>query len=319
MIRLIKKVLPVIDFVLVPFVFLAAWLMKLIRRAGMHRLPLVRSILLHVGVLPIRNHYFEPQFDYRDYGAQLTQERTLPGIDWNEAGQLQFLQRLGFAEELSGIPQQAGAELEFHFNNGSYESGDAEYWYQLIRALRPARIIEVGSGNSTLMARKAIEANLNDQPSYSCEHICIEPYEMPWLEQAGVQLLRQKVEQLDIAYFSRLQRDDILFIDSTHIIRPEGDVLHEYLQLLPSLNSGVIVHIHDIFSPWHYPSKWLQEQVLFWNEQYLLEAFLSHNSDWEIIGALNFLKHKHFEELLKVTPYLTPDRVPGSIYLRKLN
>lgn len=204
-------------------------------------------------------------------------------------------------------------------NNGAFESGDAEYWYQLIRATKPQRIIEIGSGSSTLMAIKAVEKNFNDAPSSErCEHICIEPYEMPWLEEVAVSVVRKKVENLELSFFAKLQENDILFIDSTHIIRPQGDVLFEYLQLLPSLKKGVIVHIHDIFSPKNYPHQWLQDEVRFWNEQYLLEAFLTHNRDWRIVGALNYLRHNHYDKLKMVAPSLTPEREPGSFYIQKI-
>ena len=93
------------------------------------------------------------------------------------------------------------------------------------------------------------------------------------LEKIGVTVIRQKVEGLGKAVFAELEKGDILFIDSSHIIRPQGDVLFEYLESLPSLNRGVIVHIHDIFSPKDYLKEWVTNEVRFWNEQYLLEAF----------------------------------------------
>ena len=119
-------------------------------------------------------------------------------------------------------------------------------------------------------------------------------------------------------FFSELEENDILFIDSSHIIRPQGDVLFEYLELIPILNKGVIVHVHDIFSPKNYLREWLEDEVRFWNEQYLLEAFLSHNNTWKIIGALNYLHHNHYEKLKSVAPFLTPDREPGSFYIQRI-
>jgi hypothetical protein len=318
MIKLVIRILPAVDIFLVPFVYPAAWLMKMVRRAGIHRLPFCKSVLLSVGVFPVRNHYYEPQFDYRSKKRSLSQDRVLPGINWNEAEQLKILENFSYANELADMPQKKPDSLQFYFNNGSFESGDAEYWYQLIRAVKPKRIFEAGSGNSTLMAIHAIRKNREESPEYCCEHVCIEPYEMPWLEDTGVMLLRNKVEDIEPGFFSTLEENDILFIDSSHIIRPQGDVLFEYLELLPLLNRGVIVHIHDIFSPKNYLQRWLEDEVRFWNEQYLLEAFLSHNRDWKIIGALNYLHHNHYEKLKSVTPYLTPGREPGSFYIQKV-
>ena len=94
-------------------------------------------------------------------------------------------------------------------------------------------------------------------------------------------------------FFAKDKKNDILFIDSSHIIRPQGDVLFEYLEILPILNPGVVVHIHDIFSPKDYLDNWIINDHLFWNEQYLLEAFLSFNNNSPFIdGLLNALKNK---------------------------
>ncbi len=316
--KMILRLLPAADVVLMPFVYPAAWLLKQIRRAGVQRLPHCKKALMNVGVFPVRNHYYEPQFDNWNPKQDFSEDRALPGIDWNTPEQLKTLERFVFSRELLDTPQEKPTPLKFYFNNGAFESGDAEYWYQLIRTIKPKRIFEVGSGNSTLMAIQAIRKNRGDDPNYECEHICIEPYEMPWLEESGVTVVRKKVEDMEISFFSRLQENDVLFIDSSHIIRPQGDVLFEYLELLPSLNKGVIVHVHDIFSPRNYPKLWLQDEVRFWNEQYLLEAFLSHNSSWKIIGALNYLHHGYYDKLKSAAPFLTQEREPGSFYIQKI-
>lgn len=316
--KLVQQFLPVADFFLLPLIYPAAWLMKNVRRAGVHRLPSCKNALLRMGVFPIRNHYYEPQFDNRNPSRALSEDRVLPGIDWNSSGQIDLLARLNYANELIDLPRHKASSVEFHLNNGAFDSGDAEYWYQMIRFVKPRRIFEIGSGYSTLMARKAVLRNQSEDPAYACEHICVEPYEMPWLEGLGVTVVREKAEALELGFFSQLQKNDILFIDSSHIIRPQGDVIFEYLELLPSLNDGVIVHVHDIFSPKNYPKQWIEEEVRFWNEQYLLEAFLTHNHNWKILGALNFLRHNHYDALKAVAPYLTPDREPGSFYIQKI-
>ena len=319
--KLIKKImpLPLVDIILVPLVYLSALVLKNVRATGINKLPLCKKTLLNIGVFPIRNHYYEPQFDFRDIHHSFSEERSLPGINWNIQGQLEILKELIFSKELENIPTEKADDMQFYLNNGSFESGDAEYWYQLIRSKKPKKIFEIGSGNSTLMAISAIKNNEEENPDYMCKHVCIEPYEMPWLEETGVNIIRKKVEEVEIAFFSELGEGDILFIDSSHIIRPEGDVLFEYLQLLPSLNKGVIVHVHDIFSPRNYPDAWLRQDIRFWNEQYLLEAFLTHNTSWEVIGSLNYLHHTNYEALHKVCSHLTQDIEPGSFYLQKIS
>lgn len=185
--------------------------------------------------------------------------------------------------------------------------------------MKPKRVLEVGSGNSTLVVRHAISRNQAEVPGCACKHLFIEPFEAPsWLEQAGVLTVRKRVEEVESALFQELEANDLLFIDSSHVIRPQGDVLTEYLGILPLLRPGVVVHVHDIFSPRDYPREWLIDRLSLWNEQYLLEAFLTENRSWQIIGALNLLHHRHFNALHRVCPYLTRDREPGSFYMRKV-
>jgi predicted O-methyltransferase YrrM len=311
-------VAPLVDLLLLPLVVPAGVILKATRRFGLQRLRACRAALLKIGLLPVRSHYYEPFIDPATLRFSLDRERPLPGIDWNLAGQLAGLESLVYAHELADLQAPRTGALQFRLNNGSFESGDAEFLYQLIRARRPARIVEIGSGNSTLIARRAILQNRNDAPDYRCEHICIEPFEAPWLEQTGVTTLRKRVEEVALDVFQALGENDLLFIDSSHVIRPQGDVLAEYLQILPSLRRGVIVHIHDIFSPRDYPKEWLDDGLWLWNEQYLVEAFLTQSSHWQVLAALNLLRHRHFDALRKVCPYLTADREPGSLYIQKI-
>ncbi|QDV67252.1 hypothetical protein Poly24_09450 [Rosistilla carotiformis] len=313
----IKQLLPWVDLPAVPFVYPAALLLKLVRKAGVHRLPLCKKALFQVGVFPIRNHYYEPQYDMANPRRSFSEPRDLPGIEWNTDGQLALLDQLVYSHELVGDEANGSSPQRFDYDNGSFGSGDAEFLYQMIRLKKPRRIYEIGSGNSTRMAIKAVEANVADDTAYECEHVCVEPYEMPWLESTGVKVVREKVEDLGSGFFSSLGENDVLFIDSSHMIRPDGDVLFEYLELLPSLRPGVIVHVHDIFTPRNYLTRWLQDEVKFWNEQYLLEAFLSHNSSWKILGALNYLHHAYRDQLKIVCPCLSADREPGSFYIQK--
>ena len=311
-------VTPLIDIVILPLVYPAAWLMKGVRRMGVHRLPLCKRIFMHVGVFPIRNHYYEPLFDSKQLNKIAEQKRSLPGIDWNIEEQLHLVEQFDFNGELKDIPFSKQDRPVFHFNNIAFESGDAEFLYNMIRLKKPSRIYEIGSGYSTLMAVKAIEKNRSEDNVYKCEHLCIEPFENPWLEDIDVKILRRKVEDTDKMIFSDLHEGDILFIDSSHIIRPQGDVVFEILELLPTLNKGVIVHFHDIFSPNNYLKKWLVDEVRFWNEQYLVEAFLSCNREWKILAALNYLHWNFFDQLQARCPYLTREREPGSLYIQKI-
>lgn len=319
MIDTLKRVaVALLDVIALPAVIAAGVVLRTARRISLHRLVLCRSALLRIGVIPIRRHYYEPFIEPDRLARPLDAERALPGVDWDIEHQLEQLEELRYAHELADLSAPRTSALEFRLNNGSFESGDAEYLYQMVRAKRPKRVYEIGSGNSTLMVRRAIAKTTDEDSSYSCKHVCIEPFEAPWLERSGVLVLRQRVEDVPRALFHELRENDLLFIDSSHVIRPQGDVVIEYLEILPSLHPGVIVHIHDIFSPRDYPREWVIDRLRLWNEQYLAEAFLSHNASWRVIGALNLLHHSHFEALKRVCPYLTPDREPGSLYIQKI-
>lgn len=317
--RAVSVVAVIVDLVLAIISFPSALALKLVRRIGLQRLPLCRRVLETVGVLPIRRHYYEPFVVEADVRQALATVRALPAIEWNLPAQEAFLRTLTFESELDAAvhDMRGPSGLPFDFNNDSFKSGDAEFLYQMVRRLRPKNVIEIGSGLSTILVNAALEKNRAEAVDYRCIHSCIEPFEAPWLESMRVKLMRQRVETVPIEFFSVLGEGDLLFVDSSHIIRPHGDVLVEYLQILPMLRRGVIVHIHDIFSPRDYPSSWILEKRLLWNEQYLLEAFLSNNDQWRILAAVNFLKHEAFGELSRVCPYLTRDREPGSFYIQR--
>ena len=100
------------------------------------------------------------------------------------------------------------------------------------------------------------------------------------------------------------------------MIRPQGDVLFNFLSIIPSLKKDIYVHVHDIFTPHDYPDAWVKDQVRFWNEQYLLEALLTGSDKFEVVAALNLLKRNYFNDLQKVCPYLTLNNEPGSFYFR---
>lgn len=319
---IVKIIIPVFDLLLSPLTMAGALYMKLIRRAGVYRMTISRSIFNYVGMFPIVDHYYEPLFNPVRLIKPLSEERALPGINWNIEGQLDLLVRFDYNDELLRLQKYKGSPLQYCYENINFRAGDAEYLYNMIRLHKPKQIIEIGSGFSTLMAHHAVNQNRVDQPDYQCRHICIEPYEMNWLEQLpSVEVVRQRVENAGTELFNSLGENDILFIDSSHVIRPQGDVLVEFLQILPALRAGVLVHVHDIFSPCDYPAQWLVNEVRLYNEQYLLEAFLSCNAQFEIIGALNYLKHHHLAAFAEKCPVFrqNPDAYePGSFWIRKV-
>ncbi|MES2679697.1 MAG: class I SAM-dependent methyltransferase [Bacteroidota bacterium] len=298
-----------------PFTFLSALWLKLVRKVGIGKIS--DSIFMRLGILPVADHYYEPMINPKKHLTKpLRDDRPIKGIDFNVKEQLELLAQFKYNEELVQFPIKKTKNIEYHYDNVSYSSGDSEYLYNIIRHFKPGKIIEIGSGHSTLMARNAITKNKSEDAAYHCHHICIEPYEQPFLETTGVDVMREKVENVDKSLFQNLERNDILFIDSSHIIRPQGDVLFEYLEVLPILKPGVIIHVHDIFTPKDYLDGWIYEHIL-WNEQYLLEAFLMFNSDFKIVGALNYLAHNHRKEFAEKCPVFAKQEAkePGALWM----
>src|SRR5262245_18952871 len=178
--RLFRAGLPLIDFLLVVVGTVAALAMRLIRRAGIGRLPRTLKVLRKFGVFPIRDHYYEPLFNPAHLRKPLGEDRELPGIDWNLSGQLELLKRFQFNDELVTFPLTRRADLEFFYNNDTFASGDAEFLYNIIRHFKPRKILEIGSGYSTMLASSAVKANQQSGITCHCEHVCIEPYEAAW-------------------------------------------------------------------------------------------------------------------------------------------
>ncbi len=307
----------VIDLFLFFILIFAIPGMYIFTRLGSRKLKFSRELLKNIGIYPIRDHYYYPLFKDSKLKKSLREPRYLPGIDFCEEKQLHLLENFTFGKELENMKlNEKKYEIkEFYLNNGGFESGDAEFLYQFIRFFKPKKVIEIGSGNSTKIANKALLRNESEDKK-DFFHTCIEPYEMPWLETLDLKVVRNILEDCDMEMFDKLEANDLLFIDSSHIIRPQGDVLKEYLEIIPRLKSGVMIHVHDIFTPRDYLDEWIREDVKFWNEQYLLECLLSNNHRYEIVAALNFLKHTNYLKLKKVCPYLDKNREPGSIYFK---
>jgi predicted O-methyltransferase YrrM len=267
-------------------------------------MPITNAVLNMVGIYPLKDNYYEPLINRKTLDKSYGDSRELPGIDWNESEQLEYLEKFQFKEELARFPVKRTKKREYFYSNGFFGAGDAGYLYSIIRIEKPKKIIEIGSGYSTLMALEATRKNLSESKDSTCELICIEPYRQKRLTDLPVTVIGEPVENLDLTFFQQLEKGDILFIDSSHMIRPQGDVLFEILHILPTLKSGVLVHVHDIFSPFDYPNEWIIDGYSFWNEQYLLEAFLSFNTTYRIVGAINFLSKRHHDLVKNKIPLL---------------
>jgi hypothetical protein len=200
-------------------------------------------------------------------------------------------------------------------NNEYFGGIDSEVLYAVVSRNRPKTIIEVGSGYSTRVIAKAIA----DQ-GLTTKLISIDPF--PRAPVAGIanERLSCMVEALPATSFAdQLSSGDILFIDSSHTVTTGGDVPFLFLEVLPRLAQGVIVHIHDVFLPFDYPKEWIVDFRWRWTEQYLVHAFLCNNSAFEIIWASQYMWREFKQDVLHVIPRGATAPLPTSLWLKRIN
>jgi SAM-dependent methyltransferase len=262
-------------------------------------------------------YFYQPIPDSRQIPNELwEQESELPGVDMNDAMQLRFLTEVfpQYKSEYSQFPNApTGSPNEFYFENPMFSGTDALALYGMLRHFKPGRVLEVGSGFSSRVTAKAMLAN------GSGELTCIEPYPQEVLRQGfpGLkQLIEKGVQQVDLDVFQELEQSDVLFIDSSHVVRVGGDVDFLFLEVLPRLRPGVIVHVHDIYLPLPGRRDWVMEERRFWNEQQLLQAFLICNDDFEVLFA-NAYANRKFPDQLKAAFPSSPWWGGGSFWMRR--
>jgi len=246
---------------------------------------------------------------------KLAQRRRLPGIQWNTPGFLSLLDTLlPYAKEFSTTPVDPQNNFDFWFHNGNFEDYDAISYYAMVRHIKPKRVIEVGCGFSSKVLAKACAQNIAED--FPVEWTFIEPYpdERFLRNQPEGRFVKKRLQDVPLDYFSSLEANDILFIDTSHVLKAQSDCCYQFVEILPSLKPGVLVHVHDIFSPYDYPADWLLDYFKAYNEQYALECLLSHNPRYEIMLPLHLLFKEHREKLRQLLP--NGKTRPASFWLR---
>ncbi len=184
----------------------------------------------------------------------------------------------------------------------------------MVRRGKPNRIVEVGGGFSTLVSAAAAARNGNTSI------VCIDPFPPAYVTRklpARVSLVVSPVQEVGFDIFERLESGDIVFIDSSHVSQYGSDVNYLFLEVLPRIKPGVVVHVHDIFLPADYLPSWLTANRLFYNEQYLLQGFLAFNSDFEVLLANSYLTHYHLDKLKATFPTAAPYPGGASLWMRR--
>lgn len=278
-----------------------------------------------LGFYIIPNHYYFPIPDTTTLKDNLWQkEYELVGIDINDKGQIDMLSNfsLKFKKEYESFPRnKTSVPHKYYINNGWFGSVDGEILYCMIRHFKPKKIFEIGSGNSTYLSAQAILKNKEDN-DYECELVVFDPYPNEVLR-AGFpglsRLIPKKAQDISLSEFNKLLENDILFIDSSHVLKIGSDVQYIYLKILPMLNKGVVVHVHDIFLPAEYPKKQVLEDYVFWTEQYLLQAFLTFNDNFEVLWAGSYMHLRHPDKLEEAFSSYRRDKIwPASFWIRKI-
>ncbi len=274
------------------------------------------------------NHFYFPIPDTRKLKDELWNKQSeLVGINMGDERQLDLLRSFVsmYKDEYDSFPHERDDvkyPYEYFVNNRRFESVDGEVLYSMIRYFKPKRIYEVGSGYSTYLMAQAIMKNKSENKDYKAELVVIDPYPDSVIKNGfpGLSGISQKkVQDVPVSEFEKLGENDILFIDSSHVLTIGSDVQYEYLEIIPRLKKGVIVHLHDIFLPAEYPKDWVKKEYRFWNEQYVLQAFMAFNESFEVLLAASYL-HLKYPSILEssFSSYDRKTRWPGSFWIRRI-
>lgn len=240
---------------------------------------------------------------------------VVPGVELQYEYQMQRLEEWKqYYNELSFNETQK-EDQRYYFENGMYSYADGIFYYFMLRSLQPHRVIEIGSGFSS-----ALLMDVNEKYFSSNIQVCfIEPYAQrlkKLLRRSDkVRILEKKLQDVELKVFESLRAGDILFIDSTHVVKTGSDVNYIFSKILPVLKEGVYIHFHDIFYPFEYPKEWVMTGRA-WNEDYMLRSFLQYNHSFEIVLWNHYLITKNPEWFAQNMP-LCLKNSGGGIWIKK--
>jgi len=268
-------------------------------------------------------HFYSPIPDLDEVNkrfAMLESQQVveIPGVDLNIEEQERWVHTLAAYYPDQTFPKNKSKDHRYYFNNRMFRESDALFLYGLMRAVQPARVVEVGSGFSSAVMLDTNEKFLENAPSFTF----IDPHPERLLgllsdcEQKTVEIIDRRVQEATSRPWESLQSGDILFIDSSHVSKCGSDVNFLFNEVIPGLSDGVYVHVHDVSYPFEYPKSWLTERHWAWNEAYLLRAFLQFNMRFKIIAWVPFINLTMSELVTKQMPLCRNDH-GGSFWMQK--
>lgn len=269
-------------------------------------------------------HYYSPITDKAEAGAffdRFTKQgipESLPGIDMSRSSLEGIWKQLAPLMNDMKFPEEPGSgDYRYRAINDFFGFGDALMFSGMIQLFKPKRIIEVGCGWSSACAVDTIDKKLNGQ----CKLTFIEPHPERLQDAVGLMpsyasVIAAPIQDVPLERFDALDKNDILFIDSTHIVKTGSDVCHEVFNVMPRLKPGVIVHFHDIFWPFEYPRYWAVDQGRSWNELYLLRALLMNSTQWKILMFNNYFGQVAADLIQKTEPRFMKN-IGGSLWLQR--
>jgi predicted O-methyltransferase YrrM len=242
---------------------------------------------------------------------------ALPGIDWRPDAQLALVRDTLAAQERIRFPDASDDPAQYHTGSPQFSAVDAWALQAMLRHVRPRRLVEIGCGWSSLVTAQVNREYLDGRLDVTC----IEPYPPEFLH-AGIEgigrVLVRRVQDAPLEIFEQLGAGDVLFIDSSHVVKTGSDARFLYHEVLPRLAPGVVVHAHDIFLPRDYPEDWVFAGR-GWNEQYVLQSFLQFNAAFEVLLGLAWLRVEH-PDVLEAAGLTRAEQAggAGSFWMRRI-
>ncbi len=281
----------------------------------------LEALLANVGYPP--GHFYSPVVDVGDpHAIEAVRGRVrapLPaGVTIDVEQMKSLMKRLSEQHRHFPFSRHQNPGFRFYFDNPFFGCHDASVLFSMLLEFKPHRVVEVGCGYSSCLMLDTNERFFDGGLDLTLIDPALGDLQSLFGKRGTgtAHLFSDRVQNVPLRVFERLEENDILFIDSSHVSKTGSDVNYFLFEILPILKPGVLVHFHDILYPFEYLEDWVLTQKRSWNEAYALHAFLQYNSAFEIVYWNNFVWHRLREDLAGLMP-LCLDNEGGSIWLRR--